>query len=170
MATREQHISSFELHMERNYPQMSQQPSWPSNLLIWPNLKAQFWHAGLGEQVHCACSHCILCISTCARLASIEVVHLRKCAAMRVNEYVSQLSSPLQLSWTEAGGQLQVTAEKKGGVKIDLREKKRFFFYFLRQKGESALEVVTWILKKKAAHTHFDTQRLQQDNSRLTIM
>lgn len=62
---------------------------------------------------------------------------------MRVNEYVSQLSSPLQLSWTEAGGQLQVTAEKKGGVKIDLREKERFFFYFLRQKGESALEVVT---------------------------
>lgn len=28
------------------------------------------------------------------------------CAAMRVNEYVSQLPSPLQLSWTEAVAQL----------------------------------------------------------------
>lgn len=96
--------------------------------LIW---KLCFWHVGPSEQVHRARSRCILCISACARLASIEVVYLRKCAAMRVNEYVSQLSSPLRLSWTEAGGQLQgrVTAEKKGGVKIDLREKKRFFIF-----------------------------------------
>lgn len=42
MATREEHISSFKLYVERNHPQMSQQPSWPSNLFVWPNLKAVF--------------------------------------------------------------------------------------------------------------------------------
>lgn len=117
--------------------------------LIW---KLCFWHVGPSEQVHRARSSCILCISACARLASIEVVYLRKCAAMRVNEYVSQLSSPLRLSWTEAGGQLQgrVTAEKKGGVKIDL---KRDFLFFKAERWKCA-GGGDRNFKEKRLHTH----------------
>ena len=38
--------------------------------LIW---KLCFWHVGLSEQVHRARIRCILCISACARRASIEL-------------------------------------------------------------------------------------------------
>lgn len=66
--------------------------------------------------------------SLCACFTSIEVLYLLLlCAAMHVNEYVSQLSSPLQLSWTEAGARLQgiIMANKKSRVKIELREHKK---------------------------------------------
>ncbi len=84
--------------------------------------------------------------SVCAR-TYMSYIHrsclfVEVCAAMRVNEYVSQLSSSLQLSWTEAEAQLEgrVTVKKKSRVKISLREQENIFCK--RQRGESVLEVM----------------------------
>lgn len=46
--------------------------------LSCPNFKEILWHVGVSEQVRHACSCCILCVSVCACLASIEVVYLWK--------------------------------------------------------------------------------------------
>lgn len=73
---------------------------------------------------------------------------------MHVNEYVSQLSSSLQLSWTEAGAQLQgrLMVKKKSRVKIEPREQENT--YFLKTgKGESALGVGDVNFKEKAMCT-----------------
>lgn len=66
-----------------------------------------------------------VCVRVCVNVHRV-VLYVEESAAMCVNKYVSQLSSPLHLSWAEAEVQLQgsVTVKKKSRIKIELREQR----------------------------------------------
>lgn len=113
-------LKSILIHSEKSWQQLT----WLSHLcltIIFKTFPALQAGASCRQFLHSV--RVCMCMSYVHRSLFVE-----GCAAMRVNEYVSQLSFPPQSRWAEVGTQLQarVTVKKRGGSKIDWREQNCF--------------------------------------------